>query len=80
MSFELPTSDHSRGMEELYFEWLETHVRDLGALVTLQERLKTTDPLTYRIMVDAARELAPHDPKSHATHCGTFLLLLADAE
>ena len=79
MSVESDAGNHMTGTEETaYFTWLETHIRDTEHLKTLQNDIYATNPDIFRMMGDAAAELAPGDPVAHATYFGSFLLIAAE--
>jgi hypothetical protein len=64
--------------EEAYLDWLEADVRNIPELRSIQAHYKSENPVLYRIIADAAAELAPGDPRSHATLIGSFLLNLEE--
>ncbi len=79
MSVELRPGQYSVEPEEqALFGWLERDVRDHETLLRQQHKLLQLNPIMFHIMTDAAAELAPGDPKSHATYFGSFLLMLND--
>lgn len=61
--------------EQEYLAWLENHVRDLPTLDAIDLGIRTNNPVLYRIISEAAAELAPYDPKGHATYFGSLHLL-----
>lgn len=66
--------------EQKYFEWLETHIRDREELRRQQQALSLEEPEVFLTVIALAAELSDGNPRAHATHVGSFLLLLSEME
>lgn len=79
MSVEHEPGQYSVAPEEQeLFGWLEGDVRNIDELRVLQQRFLSEKPFLFQAISHAAAELAPGDPKSHATYFGSFLLMLSE--
>lgn len=76
MSIELQPGNYEPSpRDEPYFTWLESHIREKQEFIVAEANYRLHNPVVHRILSEAAAELAPNDPRGHATYFGSLLLL-----